>query len=326
MGGSMSGTFRNAVRVLGPLSRSLMRLRCRRHHAAGPTAALGWAMGSVLDLLVEDSCIICRRPSPSRAEIGPEIGPPREYFNDPLEVRYLFGFVKLVNRSVCCRCAAGFVAARAVGALGHLVGPHVIETAFGERFGDPGGTHSTNEPSPTADGRRVIPVVSPFMTTEGVLKIVHSFKFGGNADLARPIARSMAWAFRSLQGAPADSPPEECVLVSTPMDAAAERRRGFNQADRIAGVLSSELGIPRRPGALLKTSRRRPQSKTRREERAANVRGVFCCPAGSANIEGRAVLLVDDLVTTGATAAACGAALLGAGARSVTVLCFGRAL
>jgi ComF family protein len=283
-------------------------------------------MGSVLDFLVEDSCVICRRPPPARSEIEPGLGPPRDFFGDPLEVRHLFGFVKLVNRPVCSCCAAEFVTARTVGALGRLVGPQSIETSCGERFGDPGDTQDSRAPSPDEGNRPVIPVISPFMTTKAVLKVVHSFKFGGNADLAHPIARCMAWAFRSLHGAPRGAAPEESILLSTPMDAAAERRRGFNHAELIAGMLSAELGIPIRPGALKKTGRNRPQSKTPKADRAANVRGVFSCPAGPVEVVGRAVFLVDDLVTTGATAASCGVALLGAGARSVTVICFARAL
>ena len=66
------------------------------------------------------------------------------------------------------------------------------------------------------------------------------------------------------------------------------------------------------------------QSKTQRGQRAANVRGAFA--ADRALAADRDIVLVDDLVTSGSTAAACAAALLGAGAASLKVLCFGRAM
>ncbi|MEJ2721937.1 MAG: ComF family protein, partial [bacterium] len=109
-----------------------------------------------------------------------------------------------------------------------------------------------------------------------------------------------------------------------PMERWDFRRRGFNQAREIAARAAAYLGVPGPFDAVRKTARTAPQSRTSRRNRAGNVRGVFT--ASPSDIGGRHVLLVADLVTTGATAASCAAALYSAGARRVTVLCFGRAL
>jgi ComF family protein len=167
-----------------------------------------------------------------------------------------------------------------------------------------------------------IGILSPFMTTNHVLEIIHLLKFGGYRGLARPVGLAMAWAVRSFARGPAGTP----TLVPVPMEKKALRRRGFNPAERLARELSASLGFPV-ADVLRKTARTRPQSKTPSEERAANVRNAFACQGEEVvPLRGGPVLLVDDLVTTGATSAACGAALLRAGAGSVTVVCFGRAL
>jgi ComF family protein len=286
-----------------------------------PSARLGvaltWVIGSVLDFLIEDTCVVCRRPAYSGLDRAAPLVPPASYLREPLEVRFLLGCLRFVNRPVCPRCSRALVVARAAGVLGRLAGLRAVETA-GARFGDPDGSTPGEEP---AAGPTIF-VVSPFMTTGDLLKIVHSLKFGGHANLARPVARAMAWALRAFDPTPGG----ESVLVATPMDRVSLRRRGFNQAERIARELSLDLGIPVSVAALRKTSRTRPQSKTPREDRAANVRGAFACLDDRAEIAGKRAILVDDLVTTGATAAACSAALLEARPASVTVVCFGRAL
>ena len=160
------------------------------------------------------------------------------------------------------------------------------------------------------------------MTTNDALEVVRVFKFGGHVGLALPIAGAMAWSVRAF-GAGRDSFP---VLVPVPMDARSLRHRGFNPAERAAREVSIELGLPVLD-VLRKVVRTRPQSKTTHEARAANVKRAFDIhPEGASGLAGRGVLLVDDLVTTGATAAACAAVLFGAGAATVSVVCFGRAL
>jgi predicted amidophosphoribosyltransferase len=161
------------------------------------------------------------------------------------------------------------------------------------------------------------------MTTDGALRIIHLLKFAGYSGLALPVGHAVAWALRRFAGTAGDIG----IVVPTPMDRRSQRRRGFNHAERIAEVVSGEFGVPLAADVLLKTVRTRRQSLTAREARAENVRRAFSCPAGAASlVSGRPVLLVDDLVTSGATAEACASALFDAEAASVTVACFGRAL
>lgn len=96
---------------------------------------------------------------------------------------------------------------------------------------------------------------------------------------------------------------------------ASSRARGYNVPQRLAKPLAEALGVPLLPHALRRTRRKKRQAGLSLDERMANVAGVFA--ADPAQVEGRRVLLVDDVITTGATAAACAQALLAAGAESV---------
>jgi ComF family protein len=148
------------------------------------------------------------------------------------------------------------------------------------------------------------------------LELVRLIKFGGRTSLAPAAGAAMACALE-----PPNMRREAPVLVPVPMHPSARRRRGFNQAELLAKGVAEAAGAPL-VRALGKTARTPPQSKTGHERRADNVRGTFR-PSGP-EVAGRHVCLVDDLVTTGATAAACSAALVAAGARTVTVLCLAR--
>lgn len=356
MGGHLKSTARRILRKFGLLKPLFVRPAGPRHpfDFAG---IIRFGLGSVLDFLVEDGCALCRRPHDTPRARGAAVAEPVRYLLEPVSIGCFFGVLKAVNHPVCAGCADGLVVAHSIGVLGRIIGADGIETTLGEKFGGswdaalaahstrggggsgeasfPGGVllgsphtgsreaSSREEPFlPSPDGE-TINVVAPFMTTDAALKIIHLLKFGGYLDLALPIARSMGWAIRrsgvEQEGA--------AILVPTPMDRRSERRRGFNHAERIARELAVDLGLPVAAGVLHKKTGTQRQSKTKHEHRARNVRSAFWCPAPSPpQLAGKAAILVDDLVTTGATAAACGAALLGGGARSVTVVCFGRAL
>jgi ComF family protein len=95
-----------------------------------------------------------------------------------------------------------------------------------------------------------------------------------------------------------------------------ERRRGYNQAERLARALSRRIEV-RCELLLTKRSERETQSRLPRAERAKNVRGAF---AASPRVSGKAILLVDDICTTGETLRACANALLDAGASRVAAV------
>jgi ComF family protein len=99
--------------------------------------------------------------------------------------------------------------------------------------------------------------------------------------------------------------------------------RGFNQSELLAKVLSKRTGIPV-VNALRRRKSTTPQAGLTRAQRRTNVAGAFEADQRE-RIDGRHVLLIDDVLTTGATASACAAVLKRAGARRVTVLTLARA-
>lgn len=104
----------------------------------------------------------------------------------------------------------------------------------------------------------------------------------------------------------------DCVVPVPPSGTA----RGYNVPELMARPLAHALGLPLEADALARARTGRHQAGLPFEQRLANVAGAFCAPELDP-VEGKRVLLVDDVITTGATAAACTQALLQAGAQSV---------
>ena len=154
---------------------------------------------------------------------------------------------------------------------------------------------------------------------EGVARdAVHAFKFHGRRALARPLADLLLEPW----GAPLAAASVD-ALVPVPLARARERERGFNQAALVAERLAGALGVPLRPRWLARVRATQPQSDLGAAERRANVRGAF---AADTAVAGRHVAIVDDVLTTGATAAECARILRAAGAARVGVLAVARVL
>ncbi|MBA3340425.1 MAG: ComF family protein [Gemmatimonadaceae bacterium] len=151
--------------------------------------------------------------------------------------------------------------------------------------------------------------------------IVHALKYGGWVRAAPAIAQRMQrvpW--------PRDVIEERTATVAVPLALSRLRERGFNQSVLLAGHLASAWGIPSWPDAIERTRATRSQTELTPAERLGNVAGAFRVsrPALS-SIHGAHLILVDDVVTTGATLKACASALFASGARTISYMTFGRA-
>lgn len=145
-----------------------------------------------------------------------------------------------------------------------------------------------------------------------------AFKLLGERRNATALAAAMVPAASGLGGD---------AVTWVPATRRAEAGRGFNPAEEIARRLGEMLGLPA-PPMLAKVRETRDQSGLSRTERRANLRGAFAAlgPVTARGPVAARVLLVDDVMTTGATAYACASALKRAGARRVSVVTFARAL
>jgi ComF family protein len=115
------------------------------------------------------------------------------------------------------------------------------------------------------------------------------------------------------------------VIVSVPVHAARLRERGYNHAELIARPLARCLGVPFRSYLLVRTKPRSDKLKLTLRERWRTVKGSYAIREGT-RVDNLRVLLIDDVMTTGATLDACSRALRGAGASNVVGLVVARAI
>ena len=158
------------------------------------------------------------------------------------------------------------------------------------------------------DWARASVIATPF-----VLDLVHRFKYGGRrwhaAYLESLLVRQAASA---LAGGGWDG------LVPVPLHPLREREREFNQAEVLATGLSRATGLALRRRWVIRVAATRVQASLDRRERSKNVRGAFRVPEPG-RVGGGRFVVVDDVLTTGATTSAVAGALKEAGAREVVV-------
>jgi ComF family protein len=148
--------------------------------------------------------------------------------------------------------------------------------------------------------------------------LVLSFKYGDRLDLAPMMGRWMARAGRELT-AGADG------LIPVPLHWRRLWARRFNQSAALAGAIAGISGVPVLHGALKRVRATPQQVGLSKAERADNVQGAFRVPPERrADVAGRRLILVDDVLTSGATVDTCARALLRAGAAHIDVLVFAR--
>jgi ComF family protein len=149
---------------------------------------------------------------------------------------------------------------------------------------------------------------------EGLVRnALHGLKYAGERRLAAVLGEALAARWRRV-GAGGE------ILVAVPIHRDRERQRGYDQALLLAGEAAAALQLPF-AACLERTRATVAQFELDRRHRAANVHGAFLVrPGAECSVAGRWVVLVDDVATTGSTLAACGHALLDAGAGAVSGL------
>lgn len=150
---------------------------------------------------------------------------------------------------------------------------------------------------------------------DGVMRdLIHDFKFHDRQEVRSLFSR---W----LAGAGEDLIAQADVLVPIPLTRSRLLWRKFNQSAMLAQDLARKSGKTYCPFGLVRIRRTKSQVGLSRAERRMNVKGAFRCPSEArAAIEGRNVVVVDDIITTGATVDAAAAVLKRAGARRVDIL------
>jgi ComF family protein len=148
--------------------------------------------------------------------------------------------------------------------------------------------------------------------------LVHAFKYGDHQELAPMLGRWTAHAGRELLA-------EADALLPVPLHWSRLWARRFNQSASLAEAISAASGIPVTHTALKRVKATVHQVGLSKPERSGNVQGAFRVPEnGKIEVAGRRLVLIDDVLTSGATADACARALLRAGAANIDVLVFAR--
>lgn len=261
---------------------------------------VGWMGGvaqGIVDFLVDERCQVCAAPVRAHDTATNESS---QCHPLTVPVRVGIGSVHVTTRLLCAACA---MRTRAWG------GPVRLDASRLRLVSNPVWNASDTEP---------VLVYPAFATGDVLLRLIHLLKFDRRERLATWFAHAVSNGFPRHA---LDDAPSPTLLVPVPMDRRSLRRRGFNQAERIALELGRVWHVPVARRALCKTRRTRAQSSLGRGDRARNLERALA--PGSESVAGATVVIVDDLVTTGATVMACAAVLRRAGARSVRVACIG---
>jgi ComF family protein len=148
--------------------------------------------------------------------------------------------------------------------------------------------------------------------------LVHALKYQDRTDLAPAMGRWMARAGHELLG-------DADILVPVPLHWRRAWHRRYNQSGALARVIERQSGVALKGDVLRRVRATEQQVGLSRTQRASNVQGAFqVADAARSEVQGRRVVLVDDVLTSGATVDACARALLRAKAAQVDVLVFAR--
>jgi len=248
-----------------------------------------WAIPGILSDLIDFAfrpvCLICRKPTD-----GTEQGLPEE--TRKLICFYCYGEIKGIPGPVCRRCGSPGI----TGNKDNCGTCHGLPEDFG--------------------------LIRSASLMEGVGgKLVHLYKYQGWKTLAGVLALNIVssrWSDREFWDAD--------LLLPVPISLVRRRERGYNQSEILAEEISALVGIPVGRGFLERVSWKRPQVGLSYEDRLRNVFNAFHVPDNMKDrLTGGRVIIVDDVITTGATIHACYQALVKGRVGKVSCVSFGRA-
>lgn len=180
--------------------------------------------------------------------------------------------------------------------------------------------HNNNPVEKTFWGR--LPLVAAtaqyyFAQDSLIQQLIHEFKYNGDKELGLHLGKLMGAALKRSGRIVADA------LIPIPLFPGRQRKRGFNQSDLLCEGIAEQLAIPVLKNSIIRQGGTETQTHKGRVERWKNMEGKFIV-RDAASVQNKHILLVDDVITTGATLEACGAELIKAGnvQLSVACLCF----
>ena len=149
---------------------------------------------------------------------------------------------------------------------------------------------------------------------EGALQgIVHALKYDGMTSMGSVLGEEIGYSLLK-----SESFPKPDLLIPIPLHHLKRRERGYNQSEYLCRGISRVTGVPVRSSIVRRVRYTTSQTKLNLEERRCNMDGAFrVVPRRIPEVDGKIILIVDDVITTGATINACGNALLAAGCRKV---------
>ena len=213
------------------------------------------------------------------------------------------------NEPVCTACVADLPA---------LIGLQCPRCAL------PLQTNSTSTPIDCPDCAHHKPAfdtaVAAWSYSFPVDALIQDFKYGHHLYLAGFLGQHLAQSLKR-QWAAQPGPRLPDLIIPMPLHANRLKSRGFNQAAEIARHISNYLDIPWSSNSLIRLYDTAPQAGLHRNERWSNLRGAFVCPKP---LQDANILLVDDVLTTGASLSACAEVLRHAGASHVDVAVIAR--
>jgi ComF family protein len=218
--------------------------------------------------------------------------------------------IERVPEPICQLCGLPLQAA---------IPPPFLETADGQR-GNPALCRACVESPPHFRRARAVALYRPGITEDGqvVPSIIRRHKYGRDQALSRALAQCLG-DMLPLNGNDYD------VVIPVPLHRRRLRWRGFNQAALLSRAVADRINCSLDVAILARITNSPPQTSQDRSQRRQNVRGSFAVTRPD-RLANRRVLLVDDVMTTGATLDECARTMLAAGAQVVDVFTLARAV